>query len=179
MKKILIALSILSIVLSFSACGKNSAVSVADAAGSNSADTVSKVELPTTEAPSSLVEGKTDTVIKTTVAVTSESKVETTINSSTKKDVPTVEAPATYTGTTITGTFIITKVSGTYLELNRITGSDTEKLVYSCDLGNFDGSADMNYKVGDYIVLRYDQEIAETYPLQLTVREIYPPEWNN
>lgn len=100
-------------------------------------------------------------------------------NTQTTKATPEEEVPKTFTGTFITSTFIITKVNGTHLELNKLVGDDVEKLTYSCDLGNFDGSSDMNYKVGDYIVLRYDQEIEETYPLRLTVREIYPPEWNN
>lgn len=151
MKKILIALSLLTIVLSFSACRKDSIASVVDGAGNNSTDIVSKVESPTA-AP-------------------------TTTAASTAPVVTTKAEPTAGTGTTTIGTFIITKVSGTYLELNKL--DDVEKTTYSCDIGGFDGSADMNYKVGDYIVLRYDQEIMETYPLQLTVREIYPPEWNN
>lgn len=96
----------------------------------------------------------------------------------TAKVKPKAEVPTAISGTTITSTFRITKVNGTYLELNRLDGNDVEKLTYSCDLGNLDGSADMHYKVGDYIVLRYDPEIAETYPLQLTVKEVYPPVWN-
>ncbi len=91
---------------------------------------------------------------------------------------PEAEYPTTGSGTTIVGTFIIKKVSGTYLELYKLMGNDTEKLIYSCDLGSVDGFADMKYKAGDYITLRYDREIAETYPLQLTVREILPNEWN-
>ena len=96
----------------------------------------------------------------------------------TTKIKPKAEVPTANSAATITSTFRITKVNGTYLELNKLDGSDVEKLTYSCDLGNLDGSADMHYKVGDYIVLRYDREIAETYPLQLTVEEVYPPVWN-
>lgn len=84
-----------------------------------------------------------------------------------------VSDPLTSHPTIVTDTFVITKISGTYLELRKVVyGTDTEKLVYCCDLGSLDGSADMNYKVGDDITLRYDYDIAETYPLQLTVKEI-------
>ena len=151
MKQLVVLFLTLAIIFSFSACRKETKISIVDADAENSVfQTVQKTS-------------------ETVTSVDKENFFETT-------EVNTATVPAAYpviTGETLADTFVITKVSGTYLELRKIIyGGDTEKLVYSCDLGNLDGSADMTYKVGDYITLRYDKEIAETYPLQLTVREI-------
>lgn len=202
MKKALILSAILSVALSLTACTQNSAESKADemataapyetmqeasAPESTVSATSEQTEVSTSAPSQGLVEQTTakatnritttTSVLETQAPVSDPTKPQTTKPQATTA--PQTQAPAASTGTTITSTFIITKVSGTYLELNRLDGNDIEKLLYCCSLDDFDGSADMKYNVGDYITLRYDQEIAETYPLQLTVREIYPTTWNN
>lgn len=151
MKQLITLFSALVIVLSLSACSQETKISFVDA---------------DTENPVAQTEQKTS---ETVTSVDKENIFETTENE-------TVTVPMSVhpiiPEETIVDTFVITKVSGTYVELRKIIGEDTEKLVYSCDLGNFDGSDYMKCKVGDNITLRYDKEIAETYPLQLTVREI-------
>lgn len=172
MKRIIAALSLLALVFSFTACGRNAAE---NGKGSENGTGVSQHETTTA--------GKMaddDGTVKTTVTrpVTTEAAGDVS-KPQTTDVIPDAEKITTGSGTTVTDTFIITKADGTYLELNRLIENDTEKLKYCCDIGNIDGSADMNFKAGDYIVLRYDLEIAETYPLQLTVREIFPPVWND
>lgn len=164
MKKFIIAVSALAVVLSLSACGKEEA----NPTDTEAEKTVSQTEYDISETVSAS-ESENDSSEKTTQAKTTESKTE---GSSAKPDEN--QHPSTYTGTTVTDTFIITKVSGTYLELRKVIGNDTEKLLYCCSLGDMTGTDDMQFKVGDGITLRYDAEIAETYPLQLTVREIFP-----
>ncbi len=91
------------------------------------------------------------------------------------------ELPTTRTGTTIIGAFIVKQVQGTLLTLHMYDpakGGELKSGAYTADYGTLDGSADMHFAVGDVVTIRYDQEIAETYPMQLTVREIYPAAWN-
>lgn len=92
----------------------------------------------------------------------------------------TTNAPKTYSGTTITDSFIIKTVSGTHLTLAKYDRNNGEQKdgLYACDYSNLDGSDQMQFNVGDVVTVRYDQEIAETYPMQLTAREIYIAEWN-
>ncbi len=92
------------------------------------------------------------------------------------------EIPTSRTGTTITDTFIVKQVQGTLLTLYRYDaakGGELKSGAYTADYGSLDGADKMSFSVGDIVTVRYDQEIAETYPMQLTVREIYPAEWNN
>lgn len=92
------------------------------------------------------------------------------------------ELPTTRTGTTIIGAFIVKQVQGTLLTLHMYDpakGGELKSGAYTADYGTLDGSADMHFAVGDVVTIRYDQEIAETYPMQLTVREIYPAAWND
>lgn len=169
MKKIIIVLSALAVVLSLSACEKTKNASTADEIDENSANTVSQTVQDTTEAASHTTGNNADS----SLAETTEAKT-TGVVGDPKKQVPTA-----ITGTTLTDAFIVRKVSGTYLELSKVIyGEDTEKLIYSCNYGELDGSDDMHFNVGDVVTIRYDREIAETYPLQLTVREIYPAAWN-
>lgn len=111
--------------------------------------------------------------VKTTTAVTEETTKGT-------KNTKPVQSYHAYTGTTIIDTFIVKEVHGTNLVLARYDRNNGEykEGLYSCNLGELDGSADMKYNVGDVVTVRYDQEIAETYPYQITVREIYPAVWN-
>lgn len=90
------------------------------------------------------------------------------------------EAPATYTGTMITDTFLVKSVNGTSLVLARydLKNGEYKEGLYSCNYGNLYGSNKMEFHVGEVVTIRYDQKVAETYPIQLTVREIYPAEWN-
>ncbi len=91
------------------------------------------------------------------------------------------ELPTTRTGTTIIGAFIVKQVQGTLLTLHMYDpakGGELKSGAYTADYGTLDGSADLHFAVGDVVTIRYDQEIAETYPMQLTVREIYPAAWN-
>ena len=92
------------------------------------------------------------------------------------------ELPTTRTGTTIIGTFIVKQVQGTLLTLHMYDaakGGELKSGAYTADYGTLDGSDKMHFAVGDVVTIRYDQEIAETYPMQLTVREIYPAAWND
>ncbi|MBQ9551655.1 MAG: hypothetical protein IJU96_02720 [Clostridia bacterium] len=92
------------------------------------------------------------------------------------------EIPTSRTGTTITGAFIVKKVQGTLLTLHMYDpakGGELKSGAYTADYGTLDGSDKMHFAVGDVVTIRYDQEIAETYPMQLTVREIYPAAWND
>ena len=94
----------------------------------------------------------------------------------------TADIPTAYTGTTIIGAFIVKQVQGTLLTLHMYDpakGGELKSGAYPADYGTLDGSADMHFAVGDVVTIRYDQEIAETYPMQLTVREIYPAAWND
>ena len=92
------------------------------------------------------------------------------------------ENPTTRTGTTITGTFVVKQVQGTLLTLSMYDaarGGEQKSGAYTADYGSLDGADQMYFAVGDILTIRYDQEIAETYPMQLTVREIYPAAWND
>lgn len=94
----------------------------------------------------------------------------------------TEQAPTAYTGTTITGAFIVKKVQGTLLTLHMYDaakGGELKSGAYTADYGTLDGSDKMHFAVGDIVTVRYDQAVAETYPMQLTVREIYPAAWND
>ena len=82
------------------------------------------------------------------------------------------DPPATVTGTTVTDTFVIERVSGTHLELRKVVGGEVEDPLYSCDYGRLDGADEMKFSAGDRVRIRYDREVAETYPMQITVREI-------
>ncbi len=77
---------------------------------------------------------------------------------------------------TVTDTFIVEKAAGTHLELRKADGGDTA--LYACDYGRLDGADEMKFGEGDQVVIRYDREVMETWPVQMTVREIYPAEWN-
>lgn len=77
---------------------------------------------------------------------------------------------------TVTDLFVVERASGTHLELRKADGGDTA--LYSCDYGRLDGADGMKFSAGDQVVVRYDREVMETWPVQMTVREIYPAEWN-
>ncbi|MCR5782806.1 MAG: hypothetical protein K6G90_08745 [Clostridia bacterium] len=77
---------------------------------------------------------------------------------------------------TVTDTFIVERAAGTHLELRKADGGDTA--LYSCDYGRLAGADEMKFSEGDQVVVRYDREVMETWPVQMTVREIYPAEWN-
>ena len=77
---------------------------------------------------------------------------------------------------TVTDTFIVERAAGTHLELRKADDSDTA--LYSCDYGRLAGADEMKFSAGDQVVVRYDSEVMETWPVQMTVREIYPAEWN-
>ena len=92
------------------------------------------------------------------------------------------EIPTSRTGTTITSTFLVKNVQGTLLTLHMYDaakGGELKSGAYTADYGSLDGADKMSFSVGDIVTVRYDQEIAETYPMQLTVREIYPAAWND
>lgn len=89
--------------------------------------------------------------------------------------VATVGHPAT-----VTNLFVIKEVNGTNLIMAKYeagTGELKEGL-YSGNYGNLNGSADMQFNVGDIVTVRYDYDIQETYPMGITIREIYPAQWN-
>ena len=122
-------------------------------------------EAPETEAPTQEATKPTQETTKPTAAETTQP-----------------ELPTTGTGTTITGTFIVKQVQGTLLTLHMYDpakGGELKSGAYTADYGRLDGSDQMHFNVGDVVTVRYDQEVAETYPMQLTVREIYPAAWND
>lgn len=77
-------------------------------------------------------------------------------------------------GTTITDTFIVKEVNGTDLTLARydMDNGEYKEGLYSCNYGTIYGSYAMHFNAGDIVSVRYDKEIAETYPYQMNVREI-------
>ena len=92
------------------------------------------------------------------------------------------EIPTSRTGTMITGTFIVKDVQGTLLTLymyDAAKGGELKSGAFTADYGGLNGADQMCFSIGDIVTIRYDQEIAETYPMQLTVREICPAAWNN
>ena len=95
---------------------------------------------------------------------------------------PATEEPTAGTGTTVTDTFVVKKVQGTLLTLAKYDIKAQQELnsgAYTADYSGLSGSADMHFAEGDVVTIRYDQAVAETYPMQLTVREIYPAAWND
>lgn len=104
----------------------------------------------------------------------------TSTTSTTASTVKTTKSQSTiiYLSDTKTDLFVVTDVMDTYLELQKVVGNDVEKSIYCCDYGNLELADEMHFKVGDEVTIRYDKDVAETYPLQLTVREIYPASWN-
>lgn len=80
----------------------------------------------------------------------------------------------------ITDTFIIKEINGTVLTLARYDRNNGEykEGLYTCNYGGFAGSADMHFNKGDVVTIRYNSEVAETYPMQMTIYEIYPAVWN-
>lgn len=118
-------------------------------------------------------------IVRTTTAPETESQTTGAPVSDPTKPVsevyPTVGHP-----TIITDVFIVKEVHGTTLILaryDRYNGEYKEGL-YSADLSNLDGSADMKFTVGEVLTVRYDYDLKETYPYGMTVREIYPAVWN-
>lgn len=89
--------------------------------------------------------------------------------------VATVGHPAT-----VTNLFIIKEVNGKNLIMSKYEAGNGElkEGLYSGNYGNLDGSADMHFNVGDIVTVRYDYDIQETYPMGITIREIYPAQWN-
>lgn len=104
----------------------------------------------------------------------------TSTTSTTDSTLKTTKSQSTIINLTETTTdlFVVTDVMDTYLELQKIIGKDVEKSIYCCDYGDLELADEMHFKVGDEVTIRYDKDMAETYPLQLTVREIYPAQWN-
>lgn len=143
---------------------------------------ITAVSVPDTQEPP-------ETEAPTSPKPTQESAKPTAVNPTQPTTLPepsaeatTEQAPTTYTGTTITGAFIVKKVQGTLLTLHMYDpakGGELKSGAYTADYGTLDGSDKMHFAVGDVVTIRYDQEIAETYPMQLTVREIYPAAWND
>lgn len=181
MKRTMVFLSVFAVLFALSACGKEQVIPAEDAATSTalepSAFSVSEttdIRVPTAETTDSrMTTAKPDSTTGTTAITGDPTKPQATTT------VPRGQIPTADDGTTILDVFIITKVSGQYLELHRVIyGNDTEKLLYCCTYGHLDGADDMVFHVGDEVTIRYDREVAETYPLQLTVREIYPAVWN-
>ncbi len=117
---------------------------------------------------------------KPTQAATMPTAAETT-QANPPAETTAAEIPTTGTGTTITNTFIVKQVQGTLLTLHRYDparGGELKSGAYTADYSGLSGSADMHFAEGDVVTIRYDQAVAETYPMQLTVREIYPAVWN-
>lgn len=79
-------------------------------------------------------------------------------------------------GGTIRDTFIIKEINGTLVTMAKYDNKAGE-LKEGLYRGNIE-SADTEYKAGDIVTVVYDRAIEETYPLQLTIREIYPTSWN-
>lgn len=79
----------------------------------------------------------------------------------------------------ITDTFLVKKVNGTELTLTRYDRKNGEykEGLYTCNYGKLDGSDAMKFNVGDVVTIRYDN-IMETYPMQISVKEIYIAGWN-
>lgn len=157
MKKLILIVSILSIVLLLSSCGNEKAQEETKALSA-------------------------DTVASSTIA---EETIQSTFVEPTSKDlIPPTKPSTTYllpdTGEWTSDVFIIKEVNGTNLKMEKmiIGTNDTEKLIYSCNYGELDGSADMIFNVGDAVTVVYGKEVMETYPIQLTIKEIYPATYN-
>lgn len=183
MKRIIATLSAFVVLFSLSACGKVQEAPTENTTASTISETSISMFSEATEQETPITETtkpQTTTTKPDLTVGTTQAQTTTVIGDPTKpQTTESTQSPSTYRGTTIVDNFVITKVSGTYLELHKVIyGSDTEKLVYCCDFGNLDGSADMQFRAGDDVTIRYDVEIAETIPLRLTAREIYPSVWN-
>ena len=89
---------------------------------------------------------------------------------------PVTEEPTAGTGTMVTDTFLVKKAQGTLLTLAKYDVNSQQELksgVYTADYGKLAEEYDLYFSEGDVVSIRYDQEVAETYPMQLTVREIH------
>ncbi len=160
MKKVLYIICALAIILSLSACGN---------------------EKSKDENKSSLVEAVAS-------SNTSEETVQSTFVETTSKDyIPPTKPDTTYLVPNedrdkwTSDVFIIKEVNGTNLKMEKmiIGTNDTEKQIYSCDYGELSGSADMIFNVGDAVTVVYGKDVMETYPMQITIKEIYPASYNN
>lgn len=156
MKKLILIVSILSIVLLLSSCGNEKTQEETKAL---SADTVASSTIAEETIQSTFVETTSKGLIPPTKPSTSYLLPD---NSEWTSDV-----------------FIVKEVNGTNLTLLKVIyGTDTEKLLYSCNYGELSGSADMIFNVGDAVTVVYGKEVMETYPIQLTIKEIYPATYN-
>lgn len=160
MKKALYIICALAIILSLSACGNEK----------------SKAENKYSSA---------ETVVSST---NSQETVQSTFVETTSKDLipppkPNTTKPASNEDRDkwTSDVFVIKEVNGTNLKMEKmiIGTNDTEKLIYSCDYGELSGSADMKFNVGDTVTVVYGKDVMETYPMQITVKEIYPASYNN
>ncbi len=180
-----------AMLLLLAACGAKPAVSEAQtfAAKGSATETLSTQEVISVEATAETTTAESTAVLQTTQGRTNRQKTtekQTTavVSDPTRPVKPTKpgEAPTTGTGTTRTDNFIVKEVHGTVLTLHMYSIEHHDELksgVYRGDYGGLAGSADMHFKVGDIVTIRYDADIGETYPLQITIREIYPAQWNN
>lgn len=201
MKKLLVMFLALAVVLSLSACGKDKAETVKTeekTAAVNSSKSTESVEPSSkttfreeisteksdkkTDSDDSATE-KTIKIGNNTKVVSDSTKPKTTnstkvVSDSTKPK--TTKVPETHYGTIITNSFIVKNSSGTNLTLSRYdkNAGELKEGLYTCNYGSLDGSADMHFKVGDVVTVRYDYEVYEVYPYQLNVREIYIAVWN-
>ena len=76
---------------------------------------------------------------------------------------------------TIEDIFIVKESNGTNLVMARydMANGEYKEGLYACNYGNLYGSYAMHFNVGDIVSVRYDKELAETYPYQMNVKEIH------
>jgi len=137
-------------------------------------------EKPTAEETASIE--TTDTTVSKTTATPKTTVKPTAVVSDPTKPVRTTEKITVYVGTTRVDNFIVKEVDGTVLTLSHYdidTHDELKAGLYRGDYGETDGSADMHFKVGDIVTVRYDVQVKETSPFQITIREICPTAWNN
>ncbi len=65
-----------------------------------------------------------------------------------------------------------------YENFNLLLKCKSDNSLYTGSIADFSGNYLMNYKVGDLVTVEFDSNIAETYPAQIKILEIYPTVYN-
>ena len=65
-----------------------------------------------------------------------------------------------------------------YENFNLLLKCKSDNSLYTGSIADFSGNYLMNYEVGDLVTVEFDSNIAETYPAQIKILEIYPTVYN-